>query len=157
MSRPIERRPVSTVLVDENVGSVLGTAKPCTIRQEMINDFARVTRDLQWIHVDPKQAATGPYGSTVAHGYLILSLLPSFTRSVIDGRTAGSVINYGLDRVRFVGPAQVDRAVVDEITLASLTPKQSGLLVGLSHEVTDTQSGRQICVARTLSLYAGMQ
>ncbi len=134
------------------VGELIGIAPAYAVDQDRIDRFAEVTGDLQWIHVDTERAASGPYGGTVAHGYLVLSLLPAFTRSVVDLSAGGTVINYGLNRVRFIGPARAGAPLVDRITLAGLAEKPGGLLIELSHEIVEERSGAMICQARTLTL-----
>ena len=82
-------------------GRDLGATDWETIDQEQINQFAEATHDHQWIHVDPDMAAQGPFGTTVAHGYLSLSLLPYFVSQVLNVSDAKMGINYGIEKVRF--------------------------------------------------------
>ncbi|MBF6479691.1 MaoC/PaaZ C-terminal domain-containing protein, partial [Nocardia cyriacigeorgica] len=77
------------------LGDPIGPSEPLVIDQQRITTFAEATGDLQWIHVDPERAATGPYGSTIAHGYLALSLLPHFSRSLVSFEFGSARINYG--------------------------------------------------------------
>ena len=88
-------------------GEVLGTSDWVTITQEQVNTFADATNDHQWIHVDPERAAKGPFGGTIAHGYLTLALLPSFAEEIytINGLAFG--MNYGANKVRFPNPVPV--------------------------------------------------
>ena len=88
------------------VGQDLGTTDWLEIDQERINAFAIATGDEQWIHVDPERAGAGPFGGTIAHGYLTLSLVPFFTAQLFDVRAVQMAINYGLDRVRFLQPVR---------------------------------------------------
>lgn len=133
-------------------GTLLGQSRPVLISPSQIADFADVTDDRQWIHVDAERAASGPYGAPIAHGYLLLSLLPAFTRDVVDLPALGIAINYGLDRVRFLAPARSGSTIVDRITLAERTEKSAGILYGFSHELVNTASGEVVCVARSLTL-----
>ena len=89
------------------VGEVVGVSEWALIEQSRINQFADATGDHQWIHVDAERAKTGPFGTTIAHGFLTLSLLPTFlaTAFKVDGSSAG--VNYGLDKVRFTAPVPV--------------------------------------------------
>src|SRR5690606_25848504 len=87
------------------VGQTLGESEWLTIDQERINLFADATGDHQWIHVDPAKAATGPFGATVAHGYLTLSLVNLFLPQIVRVEGARMGVNYGCDRARF--PAAV--------------------------------------------------
>ncbi|MFZ2963578.1 MAG: MaoC family dehydratase [Rhodoglobus sp.] len=89
----------------------LGVGDWMVITQERIDEFAHATGDLQWIHVDPVRAAAGPFGSTVAHGYLSLALVPMLLRELLTIVDQSSGINYGLDAVRFLAPVTVGSAV----------------------------------------------
>lgn len=89
-------------------GRRVGESDWLTVTQELVNDFARVTGDNQWIHVDPERArAESPMGTTIAHGFLTLSLLPGLVQQVVSYPTARMSLNYGFDRVRFVSPVPV--------------------------------------------------
>src|ERR1700733_13988129 len=96
--------------IDELAGAQdrdLGVSGWVTITQEQVDRFAEVTGDKQWIHVDAVRAAAGPYGGTIAHGYLTLALLPSLMRQLFVVSDAGRGANYGLERVRFTNPVRV--------------------------------------------------
>src|SRR6478672_1803407 len=82
-------------------GEVLGTSSWVEITQEAVNLFADATGDHQWIHVDPEKAKSGPFGTTIAHGFLTLSLLPEMAASAIEIRDVRMGVNYGLNKVRF--------------------------------------------------------
>ena len=90
------------------VGQSIGTSDWVQIDQARIDQFARVTGDDQWIHVDPVRAAAGPFGTTVAHGFLTLSLLPELFAAALSIADVRMGLNYGLDRVRFPSPVPVD-------------------------------------------------
>jgi acyl dehydratase len=96
---------------EQAVGTHLGYSDWHTITQEQINLFAEATGDHQWIHTDPERAATGPFGTTIAHGYLTLSLLPKLVRQIytIEGLRMG--VNYGSNKVRFPAPVPVGSKV----------------------------------------------
>jgi len=85
-------------------GEELGTSDWLTVTQEQINLFADATGDHQWIHVDPEQAARGPFGTTIAHGYLTLSLLPVFSEMIYQVNGLAMGVNYGANKVRFPNP-----------------------------------------------------
>ncbi len=109
------------------VGTTFGPSHRVTIDQARINAFADATLDHQWIHVDPERAATGPFGTTVAHGYLTLSLLVDMVASM-DFFPAGLslVVNYGLDRLRFPAPVPVGSTLQATAVLSKLEPKGEG-------------------------------
>jgi acyl dehydratase len=86
------------------VGQALASSDWITVTQDRIDQFAQATGDHQWIHVDPVRAAAGPFGATVAHGFLTLSLLPEMSASAMEVRDTKMGVNYGLNRVRFPAP-----------------------------------------------------
>jgi acyl dehydratase len=88
-------------------GSTLGPTEWHEVTQERVNTFADATGDHQWIHTDPVRAADGPFGGTIAHGYLTLSLIIPLWSDLLDLRDIGRRVNYGLDRVRFPAPVPV--------------------------------------------------
>lgn len=87
------------------VGEVVGTSDWIEIPQAMIDGFAEVTGDRQWIHIDPERAAKGPFGTTIAHGFLTVSLIPRFIAGIMRIAEATTGVNYGLNKVRFISPA----------------------------------------------------
>ena len=89
-------------------GSEIGTSDWLVVDQARIDAFAEATLDHQWIHVDTEAAAAGPFGTTIAHGFLTLSLLPHFASQVFRLETPGARLNYGLEKVRFPSPVPVD-------------------------------------------------
>ncbi|HSC73022.1 MAG TPA: MaoC family dehydratase, partial [Gaiellaceae bacterium] len=90
--------------LEESAGRELGTSDWHEITQEQINRFAEATGDHQWIHVDPDAAADGPFGTTVAHGYLTLSMLPMLLSEVVSVSDAVMGVNYGTEKIRFTSP-----------------------------------------------------
>src|SRR5689334_618819 len=106
------------------VGEHLGYSPWQRVEQERVTAFAEATGDLQWIHVDPGRAASGPFGGTIAHGYLVLSLLPLLCSQVYAVGGVRMGINYGLDKVRFVSPLPTGsevRAGVEIIDVRDVT------------------------------------
>lgn len=93
------------------VGTHLGYSDWVRIDQPMVDDFARLTGDLQWIHIDVQRAAQGPFGATIVHGFFTLSLLPRFTEEVFQVEGLAMGINYGMDKVRFLAPVPVGSRV----------------------------------------------
>ncbi|TPG75060.1 MaoC family dehydratase [Pseudomonas arsenicoxydans] len=109
------------------VGKELGRSQWLTIDQERINLFAEATGDYQFIHVDPVKAAQTPFGSTIAHGFLSLSLIPKLMEDIlILPEGAKMVVNYGLDSVRFIQPVKVDSNVRLKVELSDATEKKPG-------------------------------
>ena len=132
------------------VGSEIGVSDWITIDQTRIDQFAAVTGDDQWIHVDPVRAAAGMFGSTVAHGFLTLSLLPFFIRSSHKVNGARMSVNYGLNRVRFPAPVPVNSRLRAHFKLLSFEPIEGG--VQLVTEVSVEREGqlKPVCVAESV-------
>lgn len=113
--------------LESRSGEVLGQSSWHRITQDGVSDFARLTGDEQWIHVDPERAKAGPFGATVAHGYFTLSLSTVFLDEVLTVSGAGLVLNYGSDRVRYPAPVPVDSRVRALIELAAVKPLDGGV------------------------------
>lgn len=134
------------------VGQQLGVSGWLEIDQERIQLFADATGDQQWIHVDPVRAAQGPYGRTIAHGYLTLSLLPLLSGEAYQVDGLKMTINYGLDRVRFPAPVPVGSRVRNRPVLVSLTPSAAGTKALVRHTLELEGSERPACVAEQIRL-----
>lgn len=134
------------------IGTTLGTGEWFTIDQERISAFAAATDDDQWLHTDPERAAAGPYGQTIAHGFMILSLLPSLSSSVLKFSGYRSVVNYGLNRVRFPAPTPVNSRIRDRLRLDSAEIAPNGLLMTVTHTIEVEDQDRPACVAQQLRL-----
>jgi acyl dehydratase len=115
----------SAAEVEAAAGEHLGESAWRTISQEQVNLFADATDDHQWIHVDPQRATAGPFGATIAHGYLSLSLLPAFSAEIMAVDGVRMKINYGLDRVRFLTPVKVGSRVRSSADLVTATPAEA--------------------------------
>jgi acyl dehydratase len=111
------------------------------IEQGQIERFAEATHDQQWIHVDPEAAAQGPFGSTVAHGYLTLSMLPYFMSQLLSVTDARMGINYGTERIRFTAPVPVGSDVRQKARLLWSERRGEGVLyrVGVEVEIRDAE------------------
>ena len=131
-----------------NVGDGFGPSDWLEITQERINGFAEATDDHQWIHVDPEQAAQGPFGTTIAHGFLTLSLLVRVWYEVgpaFEGYSMG--INYGLNKVRFPAPVQVGSKVRGRFTVASIEEIEGGIQVVLNGLAEREGQEKPVCAA----------
>jgi acyl dehydratase len=133
------------------VGQPLGTSDWITVDQPRIDAFADATLDHQWIHVDPDRAAQGPFGTTIAHGFLTLSLLPAFFASAFDIGDVRMGVNYGLNRVRFTSPVPVGSRLRASFRLLAYEPLDGG--AQLVTEVTVEREGaeRPACVAEAVT------
>lgn len=143
--------------VDELVaskGAPIGQSDWVPITQDAVNLFADATGDHQWIHVDPERAVNGPFGTTIAHGYMTLALLPQLMHQIysVDGVKMG--INYGVNKVRFPAPVPVgsriraESSVVDVVDLGD-----GGYQVTLSTTVTVEGGAKPACVAESIVRY----
>jgi acyl dehydratase len=136
--------------LDDAVGSHLGYSDWIEITQERINTFADATNDHQWIHVDPERAAQGPFQTTIAHGYLTLSLAVPLTEQIfkVDGAQMG--INYGANKVRFINPVPVNSKVRAGAVLAGVEDFGGGRTVTLdvTFEIEGTE--KPACVAQVI-------
>jgi acyl dehydratase len=135
------------------VGSHLGYSNYQTVTQEQVNLFAEATGDHQWIHVDPERAKAGPFGHTIAHGYLTLSLIPVLLGGVmkVDGVSMG--VNYGTNKVRFTSPVPVGSEVRAGATLASVDEVSGGVQVALDVTVEVKDAPKPSCVAQVVFRY----
>lgn len=133
--------------VSAAVGADLGVSRWIDITQERINTFAETTEDRQWIHTDPLAAADGPYGKTVAHGFLSLSLLAAFSEDLLKVEEARTGVNYGLNKVRFPAPVPVDSKVRGHGKLAAVDQIPGGIQVTMVVSVEREGSDRPVCVA----------
>jgi acyl dehydratase len=133
------------------VGTVVGHSDWVTVDQERINTFADATGDHQWIHVDPERAAQGPFGTTIAHGYLTLSLIPMLSADVVRVKDARMGVNYGLNKVRFPAPVPVGSKVRATFELVSVDDVEGGVQV-VSRVTVEREGGdKPVCVAETVS------
>ena len=130
----------------------LGTSEWETIDQRQIDLFAEATHDHQWIHVDPKAAAQGPFGTTVAHGYLTLSMLPYFVSQVLNVTDVRMGINYGTEKIRFTAPVPVGSQVRLKATLRDSERRGEGVLYRLGVEVEIKNSEKPALVGEVLYL-----
>jgi acyl dehydratase len=132
-------------------GTHLGVSDWVTIDQRTIDLFAEATGDHQWIHVDPDRAAEGPFGRTIAHGFLTLSLLPRLVQQVYRVDGVRMSVNYGLDRVRFAAPVPVDSRVRVSTVVRRIEPAGDGVRVLLESTVELEGSDKPACVAQTIA------
>lgn len=135
------------------VGARLGPTAWLAIDQARIDRFAEATEDHQWIHVDPVAAADGPFGATIAHGYLTLSLVNHFMPGLLTVTDAAMGVNYGCEKVRFPSPVRVGSRIRGNGELVSAEPAGEGLQVLVRVTVEIEGQERPACVADTLSRF----
>ncbi|MDX2525305.1 MaoC family dehydratase [Streptomyces europaeiscabiei] len=132
----------------ELVGRHLGHSGWTVITQEQVTRFADLTGDAQWIHVDPQRAADSAFGGTIAHGHLILSLAPMMLADIWEVRGFSLSVNYGCDRVRFLGPVRVGSSLRAGATLESLESVRGGVEMKLKVVFEGRERRVPVCVAR---------
>ena len=134
------------------VGQHLGVSEWHTVTQEQIDLFADATGDHQWIHVDPHRAATGPFGSTVAHGYLTVSMIPLLATQIFEVRGIRMGVNYGSNKVRFPAPVPADCRIRASAELIDVTRGASGAQATVRVTVERDGSDKPACVAEVVSI-----
>ena len=134
-------------------GTRLGPSDWLAIEQSRVDAFADATGDHQWIHVDVERARQGPFGGTIAHGYLTLSLASYFLPQLMRVEVAGMGINYGLDRVRFPAPVRVGARVRGSGEILGVTDVPGGVQVVVRVTIEVEGSDRPGCVADTISRF----
>ena len=118
-------------------GTQLGPTEWLEITQDRVNLFAEATDDHQWIHVDPERAADGPFGGTIAHGLLTLSLLPHFTHQLYSVDNVAMAINYGYNKVRFITPVRVGAKLRARAEIASVAQLDNAVQATVAHHGGD--------------------
>ena len=135
------------------IGEGLGSSSWVEITQQRINTFADATGDQQWIHVDPERAKDGPFGGTIAHGYLTLSLVAPMWIEVLDVTSVHTMVNYGLGKVRFPAPVPVDSRLRLNATLAGLEDVPGGAQLTIGALVELEGAAKPVCVAEIIYRY----
>ncbi|MEU8080465.1 MaoC family dehydratase [Catellatospora citrea] len=133
------------------VGQSIGPGPWHPVEQGRVDTFADATGDHQWIHTDPARAAAGPFGGTIAHGYLTLSLLPLLVRDLYRFEGARMVVNYGLNKVRFPAPVPVGASVRLSASLVSVEEVAGGVQVTARMTIETDRADKPCCVAETVT------
>lgn len=133
-------------------GSELGVSEWVEISQERIDNFANATGDRQWIHIDPERAADGPFGGTIAHGYLTLGMIPLLGAQVYAFAGDVARVNYGLNSVRFMTPVRAGAKIRNRVALTDVDDVDMGQRVTLRHTIEIKGSKKPACVAETVTL-----
>jgi acyl dehydratase len=134
-------------------GQVLGESEWMTVTQEMIDRFAEATGDFQWIHVDPERAKASPLGTTIAHGFLTLSLVPRMADTIYRVRNGvGFRLNYGCNKVRFIQPVPSGSRLRARLKLAGVESGSGGVRVLTEATIEREGSERPVCIAELISV-----
>ncbi|GAA3805456.1 MaoC family dehydratase [Nocardioides panacisoli] len=138
--------------LEQATGDDLGSSEWVTIDQRRVNQFADATGDHQWIHVDVERAKAGPFGGTIAHGYLTLSLVPWLGSQVFKLATPGAKLNYGVNKVRFPNPVKVGSRIRCHVKIATVTDIPKGKQLTVQHTIEIEGDDKPACVAETVVL-----
>ena len=138
--------------VEAAAGQELGCSDWVEITQDQVDRFAEATGDHQWIHVDVERAKDGPFGGTIAHGYLTLSMVPALGAEVMALETSGAKLNYGVNKVRFPNPVRVGSRIRDHVTLGEVTEVPAGRQLTVRHTIEIEGQDKPACVAETVVL-----
>lgn len=133
------------------VGQEIGLSDWISVEQKRIDQFAEATGDHQWIHVDAARAAQGPFGKTIAHGFLTLSLLPELFATAFDVADVRMGVNYGLNKVRFTAPVPSGSRVRGRFVLSEYLPIEGGAQLTVQATIELEGSAKPACVAEAVS------
>ena len=134
----------------ELVGEDIGVSDWITVTQERIQLFADATNDHQWIHLDAERAKAGPFGATIAHGFLTLSLLPEMAASAFAVRETRMGVNYGLNKVRFPAPVPSGSRLRGRFKLIAYEPLEGGAQVTVQVTMEREGSDKPVCIAESI-------
>ena len=146
--------PTTLTGVDElksAIGQELGVSDWYEVTQDAINEFAEVTQDFQWIHVDPERAAQTPFGGTIAHGLFTLSLGPKFSYEIMQLEGFAFGLNYGYGKVRFPAPLPVGSKVRMRATLTAVDDVPGGVQITVTQTFEREGGEKPVCVAESLA------
>ncbi len=133
------------------VGQEIGLSEWITVTQERIQLFADATNDHQWIHLDAERAKAGPFGTTIAHGFFTLSLLPEMSASAFEVRGTRMGVNYGLNKVRFPAPVPSGSRLRGRFKLVDYEPLEGGAQLTVQVTMEREGSDKPVCVAESLA------
>ena len=134
------------------VGEDLGTSEWLEVTQDRVDAFADATGDHQWIHVDVERAKDGPFGGTIAHGYLTLSLIPQFNPELFRLETPGARLNYGVNKVRFPNPVRVGSRIRASAQIVEVSDVPAGKQMVTRYTIEIEGESKPACVAETVVL-----
>ena len=137
--------------LESRVGQEIAVSPWVAVPQERIDLFAKATEDFQWIHVDPERAKASPFGATIAHGFLTLSMLPKLTESTFEFSDRKMGVNYGLNKVRFTAPVPAGAKIRGRFTLAKFEKLEGGVQTTWSVSIEREGGDKPVCVAETIS------
>jgi acyl dehydratase len=136
--------------LESRIGEEVGVSPWVEISQARIDLFAKATEDFQWIHVDPARAKSSPYGGTIAHGYLTLSMLPKLAESTFEFSDRKMGVNYGLNKVRFTAPVPSGAKIRGRFTLTRFEKLEGGVQVTWNVTIEREGGDKPVCVAESI-------
>ena len=136
--------------LETRVGEEVGVSPWVEMPQERIDLFAKATEDFQWIHVDPARAKSSPYGGTIAHGFLTLSMLPKLSESTFEFSDRKMGVNYGLNKVRFTAPVPAGAKIRGRFTLKRYEKLEGGVQVTWNVTIEREGGDKPVCVAEAI-------
>lgn len=139
----------------DSLGVRFGPTPWSMVTQPQVDGFADLTHDHQWIHVDEERAAVGPFGTTIAHGYLTLSLVPFFLGQLLEVTGTTMAVNYGLEKVRFPSPVPVGSSLQASGEIVAADPRGGSTRLTLRVSVACNEADRPVCVADVVVLFVG--
>lgn len=145
--------PSTVADLEALIGTELGPTEWRVVDQDRIDGFAEATEDRQWIHVDPARAATGPFGTTIAHGLLTLSLGPAFMEELMSFEGFAHALNYGFGKVRFPAPTPVDSRVRMRLTIDAVAAVDGGAQLTATQIFEREGGAKPVCVAESLARF----
>jgi acyl dehydratase len=145
------KKSVSLRELESQVGREVGVSPWIEISQERIDRFAKATEDFQWIHVDPERARQSPFGTTIAHGYLTLSMLPKLAESTFEFSDRRMGVNYGLNRVRFTAPVPSGSRIRGRFTLAAYEKIEGGVQVTMKVVFEREGGDKPVMIAESIA------
>ena len=140
-------------MTELQTGAEFGPSSWTDVSQERIDAFAEATGDHQWIHVDPERAAQGPFGTTIGHGYLTLSLLPAMSYEVVPRQEGGMAVNYGLNKVRFPAPVPSGSKVRGTFRVIDVEEADWGFQATMTATIEREGGDKPVCVAELVFRY----
>jgi acyl dehydratase len=138
--------------IESAIGEEVGVTDWIEIDQERVDTFAKATDDFQWIHVDQERAASGPFGGTIAHGYLTLSLIPWLGSQIFTLDTPGAKLNYGVNKVRFPNPVKVGARIRARAKVNAVSEMPAGRQLTMGFTIEIDGEDKPACVAETVVL-----
>ena len=138
-----------------SLGTLLGPTPWTPVTQPQVAGFADLTHDHQWIHVDEERAKRGPFGTTIAHGYLTLSLVPFFLGQLLEVTDVSMAVNYGLEKVRFPAPVPVGASLQATAEIVGAEPRAGSTQLTVRVSVRCDGADRPVCVADVVILFVG--